>query len=346
MDLYVGKGWVNIPGILELGLPFNIIGGGRGTGKTYGAIKFAVENNRKFIFMRRTGRVLDAIRSSALSPFKKYNSDTGLNIGFSRLGSYIDGIYHLEKDENGKDRPAGNPLGYLLALSTVANIRGFDASDIDLIIYDECVKERHEKSLKGEGAAFLNAYETINRNRELEGRPPVQVLALSNSIQLDNPLYIELGIVKKVESLQRKNQEIYIDRERGLGVFMLYHSPISERKSETALYKLSGASEYSRMALGNVFSEVSENAGRRPLAEYRPVVRIGEITIYQHKDPGRGYYVTGHNSGTPPVFSQGDSDVDRFRRQYRYLWIAYMMNRMSFETSADELYFRAIFKDS
>lgn len=344
MDLYIGPGYVNIEGILSLGLPFNIIGGGRGTGKTYGAIKYAVENNRKFIFMRRTGRVLDAIRSAALSPFKKYNSDTGKNIGFSRLGSYIDGIYNLEKDENGKLRPAGNPLGYLLALSTVANIRGFDASDIDLIIYDECVKEKHEKSLKGEGAAFLNAYETINRNRELEGRDPVQVLALSNSIQLDNPLYIELGIVKKVESLQRKKQEIYIDRGRGLGVFMLYRSPISEQKSETALYRLAGASEYSRMALGNVFGEVSDTAGRRPLVEYRPLVRIGEITIYRHK-AGKGFYVTGHNSGSPPIFSAGDSDVDRFRRQYHYLWIAYMTNIMAFETSADELYFRAIFKE-
>lgn len=345
LDLYEQKGWVNIPGILEMGLPFNIIGGGRGTGKSYGAIKFAVENHRKFIFMRRTGRVLQTIQTSAFSPFKKYNSDTGSNIGFSRLGPDIFGIYHMEKDDNGKDRPAGNPLGYLVALSTLVNVRGFDASDVDFIIYDECVKERHEKSIKGEGAAFLNAYETINRNREFEGRPPVQVLAFSNSIQLDNPLYIELGIVKKVESLQRKKQEIYIDRERGLGVFMLYHSPISEKKKETALYKLTGSSEYSRMALGNVFSEISENVGRRPLGEYRPVVRIGEVTIYQHKDAGRGYYVTGHNSGTPPVFTQGDSDADRFRRQYRYLWIAYMMNRMCFETSADELYFRALFKE-
>ena len=48
-ELYDSNGYVNIKGILETGCPFIFIWGGRGTGKTYGILKHAVENNKKFI---------------------------------------------------------------------------------------------------------------------------------------------------------------------------------------------------------------------------------------------------------------------------------------------------------
>lgn len=342
MKLYDQNGYVNISWIRSLGLPFNLLCGGRGTGKTYGGIKEADESGSKFIFMRRTDRILETIRTPELSPFKKYNSDTGRNLGFARSGR-IDAIYNFEPDGDGKLRPAGPVLGYLLALSTISNIRGFDASDVDLWIYDEFIKEDHQPDLRGEGKAFLNAYETINRNRELSGEKPVQLFGFSNSNKLDNPIFIELGLVQRAEKMQRNGTEIHIDRERGIGLFMLQHSPISAQKEDTALYKLTGDSEFSRMALGNEFKEISDlSIGNRPLVEFKPVVGIGEITIYKHKSKPE-YYVTSHRSGDPPVFGMSQTERSRFFRVYNYLWTSYMKNKITFETSTDEILFQRAF---
>ena len=71
MKLYDKNGYLNFPDIRKLKLPFNFIIGGRGTGKTYGGLLDAWETKRKFIFMRRTEKILETIRTPELSPFKK-----------------------------------------------------------------------------------------------------------------------------------------------------------------------------------------------------------------------------------------------------------------------------------
>ena len=343
MKLYDKNGYLDFPAIKKLRLPFNFIVGGRGTGKTYGAIKDAIQSDARFIFMRRTEKILETIRTPELSPFKKINEDLNVNVGFAPAGRHVDGIYKMEDNGDGRIVPAGPRIGYLLALSTISNVRGFDASDVDEIVYDEFIKEEHERVLKGEGKALLNAYETVNRNRELYGRDPVQLFCLSNSEELGNPVFIELGLVQRAERMQRRGIESYIDRERGVGLFMLQYSPISGQKSETALYKLAGDTEFSRMALGNRFKELDDrNIGSRPLVEFRPVVGIGEITIYKAKT-GRSFYVTSHRSGSPVVYGTSETERDRFFRAFSYLWEAYMNNRVTFETTTDEILFRRMF---
>ena len=51
MSIYLDNGYLNIEQILSYGLPFNFVVGGRGTGKTYGALKTAYEINIRFILM-------------------------------------------------------------------------------------------------------------------------------------------------------------------------------------------------------------------------------------------------------------------------------------------------------
>lgn len=54
MSIYLDNGYVDIEKIVNYNLPFNFIVGGRGTGKTYGALKYAYEYNIRFMLMRRT----------------------------------------------------------------------------------------------------------------------------------------------------------------------------------------------------------------------------------------------------------------------------------------------------
>ena len=56
MNLYTPDGWVDIPAILACGMPFIFCVGGRGTGKTYGALKQAraeSDPDNRFLLMRR-----------------------------------------------------------------------------------------------------------------------------------------------------------------------------------------------------------------------------------------------------------------------------------------------------
>lgn len=342
MKIYQDSGYIDIRKILAVGLPFTFIVGGRATGKTYTSLKTVVEDATKFIYMRRTQSQTDLINKPEFSPFKSINRDTGWTIGTESISKYNAGFYRQEKQDE-QLISSGAPIGFTCALSTVSNIRGFDASDVDVLIYDEFIPEKHERPIKNEGNAFLNAYETINRNRELTGHKPLQAICLANANDLANPLFMELRLVRKAEQMRRKKQEIYIDKERGVGMFILDKSPISQQKKTTALYRLTDGSNFERMSIGNDFS--GEEIGRissRPISEYKPIVSVGEITAYEHKS-NRTYYISTHRTGSPPSFGTGDAERARFRRLYQWLWSEYMENNIEFEEYLCEILLTKVF---
>lgn len=322
MQLYDNNGYANIPEILDCGQPFMFVVGGRGTGKTYGALKYVLDNNITFMLMRRTQAQVDMINKPEFSPFKALERDTGVLIGTSAIGKSNAAFYRQDLDEDGKRVNQGAPIGYTCALSTISNLRGFDAGDVELVIYDEFIPEAHERPLKHEGAAFLNAYETINRNRELQGRPALRVLCMANANDMGCPIFDELGLIDKVDRQYRKGQEVKIYDKMGVAVFLLKHSPISNRKSQTALYRLSAGSEYYNMAVANAFGKDDyANVGPRPLGEYKIMVKVGDVCIYKHK-ARREFYACRVTSGRPPVYSDSVIELAAFRRKYPFLWFA------------------------
>lgn len=336
MNIYLDNGYLDIPKIRSWGFPFIIIVSGRGIGKTYGVLLDQIEKKEKTIYMRRTQTQVDIIATPEYSPFKDLNNDKHWDI---QIKPTAKGLYAYF-DTSDSD----NILGYICALSTFKNLRGFSASDVDLFFYDEFIPEKHEPKIKCEADAYFNAYETINRNRELKGKKPLQAICASNSNDLANPLFMELGIVRQAEKMKKKNIEVWMDKERGICLVMPLHSPISEQKKNTALYKLTKGTAFSKMSLNNEFS--GEEIGRissRPLVEYRPIVTIGEITIYEHKS-NRALYVSTHRVGSPPVFGVGDTDRARFCRMYRWIWDEYMENNIEFEEYLCEILLTKAFK--
>lgn len=325
MGIYLDNGYLNINQILSYGVPFNFIVGGRGTGKTYGTLKTAYIENRRFILMRRTQAQCDLINKPEFNPFKALNNDTGSNAVVKSISKYNAKIVEeTEEDER--------LLGYTCALSTIANMRGFDASDVELLIYDEFIPEKHERAIKNEGSAFLNAYETINRNREIKGEKPLQVLCLANAFNIANPIFLELGLVGRCEKMKNSGQEIFIDKERGVCVVLLQKSQISKAKADTALYRLSSGS-YADMALSNDFVyNNSDNIKSMPLKEFKLLCTVGEISIYKHKSK-RLFYVSEHRTGTAPIYKSDEVNLQRYRKNYGVtLYGAYMRNNIICES--------------
>lgn len=341
MRLYDERGYLDIPSILKCGQPFIFVVGGRGTGKTFGALREARRRHRdygsRFMLLRRMQSQVDLINKPEYSPFKAVDRiDKQCTVSRS-LSKYTAGFYDGKIDENGTPQIAGECIGYTCALSTISNMRGFDASDVDLIIFDEFIPESHERPIKNEAAALFNAYETINRNRELDGGKPCQLLCLANANDLGNPVFLELGLVRKAESMRRRGQEVYIDQRRGVCMIILQRSPISKEKTETALYKLAKNGEYAQMAIANTFAGAGENKIRSvPLRQLVPVVNVGELSVYRIKGQDDLYFST-HAAGNPPTYGTGPSELRRFRVAYGWIWEAYMQRRAVFEERLCEI---------
>ena len=330
IKLYDDNGYLNFRAVRDAGYPFTLIIGGRGTGKTYGALRSCVEDGILFAFMRRRQTQVDIINSPEFSPIRPICRDTGEQITTRPIVKGISGFFRYEIEE-GKEKIEMPPIGFTCALSTLSNVRGFDASHIQILLYDEFIPEKGERVLPNEADTLFNAYETFNRNRELMGAAPLQLICMANSNDLTTPVLASLGLIRRIDRMTKSGQEVYTDDNRGLMLVLLRDSPISEAKGETALYRLTSGSDFATMALDNSFAYEDRGAIiSRPLQEYRPVVAVGEICVYEHKSK-RVFYVSTHISGGPPVFTAGDTDLQRFSRAFGWLWREYLSDNVEFE---------------
>ena len=107
---------------------------------------------------------------------------------------------------------------------------------------------------------------------------------------------------------------------------------ITAAKSDTALYKLTRGSQFAKMALKNDFVYNSaDNIKPQNIQEFRPLVTVGEITIYRHKAKPL-FYVCEHRSGNPPTYKTDEVDLKRYIKAYGFLLNQqYMNNNVKFE---------------
>lgn len=327
MKIYDSSGYVNVKGILDCGYPFNFLVGGRGTGKTYTTLKVAKEEHRTFMLMRRTQAQSDLISKPEFSVFKPLNSDLGWNVQVKSISKYNSMFFEPDLD----DEEMLHPIGYTCALSTISNMRGFDASDIQLLIFDEFIPEKHERLLKNEADALFNAYETMNRNREIKGIAPIQMVCLANANDITNPVFESLNLIRVADRMQKGNNDRWTDDKRGIQLIMLHRSPISRKKANTVLYNLTEGTDFANMALDNDFNLDRQHIKPRPLSEFTPICSVGELCIYRHKAENRLYCST-HLSGVfNKQYTLSETDRLHYQRIYRSHWEMYISGKIDFE---------------
>ena len=329
--------------IIQAPTPFILCVGGRGTGKTYNSIKFLLEEEIPFVYLRRTAAQMELVSKTEFSPIVKVGADIGIALAIESLTKYASGVYRINED--GKlDKSA---IAYNFGLSGIASSRSFDASKIRCILYDECIKQPDEKRMAHEAEAIWNMYESFNRNREFNGDDPVKLVCLANANDMEAPILQALGCIKILDSMRRKKQTQRIDKTSGLSIFLLNNSPISEEKRRTALYKLtSGNNDFNDMALENTFSRDNyTEIGSRPLNEYVPFAAIGTICLYRHKYTYE-WYVSEKISGKPVIFDNTITDRARFRKYAAQSWKDYFEKRMVFENVSAKVFYKCIMSDN
>ena len=330
--IYNEEGWVNWNYILEQQASFISVVGARGVGKTYGIFRKLIEEKKKFIYLRRLKSQLDQCGKVEGNPFKKLNTDLDRNI----LPFSSGGILTFREDDK-----AGEIVAAGVALSVVANIRGIDFSDYDYIVFDEFIASIGERPIKNEFSAFLNFYETVNRNRELEGKLPVKCVMLGNANTLVNPYFSSWHFMKTAVKMIMGGQMVWRSPDNSRLVILLLNSPISEKKKDTALYQ-NATSDFIEMALDNSFRTDETNIRSEPLKEYIHIVSVGELGIYRHKSE-RKYYVSSTQSDKPYYDSFGIG-LKMFQQDYYMLRVHYMVSKnVWFESFELEVIFRELF---
>lgn len=296
-------------------MPIKIIIGPRGCGKTYSVLDYMKEKSSaesKMIYMRRDGTEIDSCSSEYGNPFKKLNEDKQYNVHPFQISKFNGFGISTDDDDS-------NCIGYGVALSTFASMRSQDFSDVDRIFFEEFIPEKHKRKIKGEGTALLNLYETVNRNRELFGKEPVELIMCANGIDLANPILLELGATTLIAKMIKNKQRKMTIPEKSLYIEIIPRTEISDLKEDTVLYKLANDT-FKVDALDTTFrgSDLEFVRKNINLRSYKPEFKYSSYVLYSNKE----HYVFA-NSNVPCKIELAERELGRlqalFSPKYRLL---------------------------
>ena len=306
-EIYDKEGYLNMPSIINSGYPFIFMPAARGTGKTYGTLRYFVIMEEKIMLLRRTQKECNLQSHTDSTTYKEVMTD----LGHEYKCSMSDGVGRV------LDQTAGNTAAVCTALSTFASVRGMGYSDINHIVYDEFIAEPHVKKIKAEGLALANLYESVDRNRQLSGKDPVQLICLANSVNMNNDVFMYFDLITHAEQMIADMHEI-----KAIGNKLLIipqNSPISRKKADTALYRAVN-SEFSDMAISNKFilNDFSY-VQKRNLQEYQCQFKVGDLYVFKHKNKHE-FYITYQKGKTKKIYGSGYAALEKFRRdKWRFL---------------------------
>lgn len=313
------------------GMPFNFIIGGRGIGKTFDFITWLLEENIFHCYLRRTQTEIDLGCNKEINPYTvpAESEKIVVEIESSKNITYIyREIEATNVTEEGTEKSKRKMLaGYAIALSTFSNVRGGDFSNVDVIIFDEFIKENTKKNtIKDEAGAFFNLYESINRNREFFGKPPVQVYFLSNAVSIISDIIVTLGLVGDLEMMIRKEQRFRTIPERGICIEIPAVDSFTDQKKKTALYRLTAGTRFYEHAVENKFAYDSwYHVEKKNISEFIPLCGVLDIFFFSHKSGG---YVYACESRADAIRYTED-EISIFKRNhYFYLREQYMSGHM------------------
>lgn len=309
--------------------------GGRAIGKTFNIITYLIEHDIMFLLVRSYDDEFKVSCTDAMNPFVKHNRIYHWHITTKKINSYLGGIY----DSTDEDNPI--LLGYISSLTSIGHIRGWTGlDDVQVIFYDEFIQLKGQKRIPGQGQKVRDLYETVNRNRELEGQKPVKIIFASNANTINNDVLVEYGCINPIMKMVRSGQEY-----KKIGDLTLVYpmfSEISEKKSKTANYN--GNSKYNRMAINNQF-EGYYSGNVKSIKLTGSELKCIYDDMFFYITPDSHIYISYSKQGSCKlVYGDSDFETEQFTKKNRWLIDAYLDNRILFENDEIEVRFNQIFE--
>lgn len=253
----------------------------RGPGKTYSTLRYMIENNKIFVFVKRTIKEVNILcgggrrkRSSAsvdLSPFKPLNRDFGWNIYMTKIPDCegLAAFFQYEMVE-GELVPV-KLVGYCIAVSAIIEYKGFDMSEADYLIFDEFIPRKGERLNRNEGDLVMDLYETVSRDRIKRGRPELILICLANAVNINNPMFQTMDVIDTAADMSVFHRWYTWLEERGILLhFIDYGFDLEEGAQETGAQKAMKGTQWAKMAYGGEFA-------------YDDFSAIGKVKLKHHK---------------------------------------------------------------
>lgn len=305
MNIYTDQGYLSIYDIAGLDAWLFVVIGARQIGKTYGTLKYHIDHDIKHILLRRTREELEMIGSSPeLNPYKVFWPEYDVSI--DKKGKYFLIKDHAEESVR----------GVALALSQIAHIRGFSGAEYESIIFDEFIPEKGVIRRSTEGDALLNAYTTINGNRELHGLPPCRLWLLANSNDINSPILEALNLTDSVLEMRRKGKEMLL--KDGVCIVQPRSTQIVGQRAQTALMRqIRPDSEFYGMAISNEFSyDESPLIKNMPIKNMKPLFSFDDV-LYAWEGDNVVYICRAQHNKNAYQYSS----YDREKLKKDWLWI-------------------------
>lgn len=314
--------FINIKDYFEDGIYFYFFVGGRNTGKTYSALDYIAHSGKNFIYIRKSKIELEiSIKSNIFSKLTSDGKTSGWECIFNEKLSVIKHNDELK--------------GYGTSISTCDNVTGADFSNFDILFYDEFINKKGQRNIvKNEYDTLMRMYETVARNRELEGKEPVIFIGCSNSNSINNDIFKGLGIVTKVEKCILNGQNEIIDYKKGYKVVIL-ETPkeLEEKRKETAIMKLTKGTSYYNMSLNNDFAyDDFTNCKKISIKGYKPLVNIDNWFIWTKKGSQELYCSFDYAKTSNKYNTSIDIELVNLIRRYPNMYNKYIKNLIKFES--------------
>ena len=317
-DLYLPEGWLNFEYIMNKPAFMIIILGKRQVGKTYGALQCMLRNDIQHVLLRRTTAELDLISASPdLNPYKAFEPE--FHVGLFKQNKKLCRICDWLPDPEGRAIP-DMQRGIATSLAEIAHMRGFSGRVFTDLVFDEFIPEKGVITRKTEGDSFLNAYTTINGNRELEGLPPLRAWLLANTNRIDSPILEALEVTDAILYMRRKGlEELMLDN--GYFIVQPFSQKITDLRADTALMRsINKKSDFFKMAMENEFAyDESPYVKTMPLKGMTPAWSF-EDKIFCWQRSG-GYYICRAPFKTPYAPKYSNSRVDKERLSMEFPWM-------------------------
>ena len=216
---------------------WNFILGMRGGGKTYGALKYAIE---QYLEAKKTGEKWEFIYVRRM----KTELDKLTVMRNGRLFKAVEKEFptHNFKAESNTLYCDKEIIGYAVPLSTASILKSDAFPNVKLIIFDEFIIDNRGTYhyLKDEVTKFLDLYETVARGRD------VIVLFLSNAVTVTNPYFDYFHLNKP------KNGDIQrFGESKQILVQNFVNEQLADIKKSSRFGQIINGTEYSDYAYDN-----------------------------------------------------------------------------------------------
>ena len=180
--------------LIGTGADFMLCIGQRGNGKTYGILKYFLQQYKKtkkrFCYLRRWDEDIKAYRMEQLfAPFR--------NLIDELFGDEFTIVYKNHKFYlvNGNGTKV-DTIGYVLSISSSAHTKSISYTNVGFILYDEFIRMTGEQELRDEMSRFDNTLSTIIRGDNVN----VKVFMLANTVSKYSPFFLRFAIdINKID---------------------------------------------------------------------------------------------------------------------------------------------------